>query len=158
MGSEVIDFPSFATYWDGSHPSLRKALERGTSVEAITEERDRKRRWYQAKFKFMKAKIPNPAIGRVFVESRGACPSLEYRLFFFYDGGAELGKVEISPWHDIPHKNEDGTFNMIVEIPKWSRRKFEIATGEPYNPIKQVSSARRCSKCCETAICARWSF
>ena len=26
---------------------------------------------------------------------------------------------------------------MIVEIPKWSRAKFEIATGEKLNPIKQ---------------------
>ena len=26
---------------------------------------------------------------------------------------------------------------MVTEIPKFSRAKFEIATGEPYNPIKQ---------------------
>jgi inorganic pyrophosphatase len=44
-----------------------------------------------------------------------------------------------------PYKNPDGTYNMIVEIPKWSRRKFEIATGELYNPIKQdVSGGRSC--------------
>merc|ERR1719217_2038979 len=27
--------------------------------------------------------------------------------------------------------------NTVVEIPKWSRAKFEIATGEEFNPIKQ---------------------
>lgn len=32
---------------------------------------------------------------------------------------------------------QDGSYNMLVEIPKWTRRKFEIATTEPYNPIKQ---------------------
>ena len=26
---------------------------------------------------------------------------------------------------------------MFCEIPKWTRPKFEIATGEYYNPIKQ---------------------
>ena len=26
---------------------------------------------------------------------------------------------------------------MVVEIPKYSRAKFEIATGEDFNPIKQ---------------------
>ena len=47
------------------------------------------------------------------------------------------GKVQISPWHDVPLKNDDGTLNMLVEIPKWSRKKFEISTSEPFNPIKQ---------------------
>lgn len=27
--------------------------------------------------------------------------------------------------------------HMITEIPKFSRAKFEIATGEAFNPIKQ---------------------
>ena len=30
-----------------------------------------------------------------------------------------------------------GPLHLIVEIPKFSRAKFEIATGEEYNPIKQ---------------------
>lgn len=41
------------------------------------------------------------------------------------------------PFPVQPWRNPDGTVNMIVEIPKWSRRKFEIATGELFNPIKQ---------------------
>ena len=47
-------------------------------------------------------------------------------------------EMSISPWHDIPlHNLEDGSYNMVIEIPKWTRVKNEIATGEPYNPIKQ---------------------
>lgn len=30
-----------------------------------------------------------------------------------------------------------GEVHMVVEIPKYSRAKFEIATGEEFNPIKQ---------------------
>ena len=47
--------------------------------------------------------------------------------------------------HDIPlftsatggTAGSTGTLNMFCEIPKWTRPKFEIATGEYYNPIKQ---------------------
>jgi inorganic pyrophosphatase len=129
----TVSFESFAAYWSGSHPSLRF---NASSVEAVQAERERKRRWYQARFKMMKARIPTPAVGRIFTESQGHCPSLEYRVRFYYDGGPELGKVAISPWHDIPYRNNDGTFNMVVEIPRYSRRKFEIATGEELNPVR----------------------
>lgn len=111
---------------------LIPAVRRHKSLD----ERDRKRQWYQARFKFVKAKISNPAVGRIYTESTGLFPSLEYRVRFYFDD--DVGKkVQISPWHDVPFKNPDGSFNMIVEIPKWSRRKFEIATTEEYNPIKQ---------------------
>lgn len=61
----------------------------------------------------------------------------------------------ISPFHDIPLKagdfaeasglptkrarNDDyeNLFNMVVEVPRWTNAKMEIATGEPLNPIKQ---------------------
>ena len=33
-------------------------------------------------------------------------------------------------------QNTDGTLNMVVEIPKWSRTKVECATREPFNPLK----------------------
>jgi inorganic pyrophosphatase len=73
-------------------------------------------------------------LDRVTTEATGDVNTLEYRLRFFYTEGGE--KVEISPWHDVPLMNEDGTLNMIVEIPRWTRRKLEIATGEAYNPIR----------------------
>jgi inorganic pyrophosphatase len=70
---------------------------------------------------------------KFFTRAEGAFPSLEYRVRFFY---GEMG-VPVSPWHNIPYKNKDGSFNFVCEIPKWTRRKMEIATGEPFNAIKQ---------------------
>ncbi|XP_072479177.1 inorganic pyrophosphatase 2, mitochondrial isoform X12 [Notamacropus eugenii] len=45
----------------------------------------------------------------------------------------------ISPFHDIPLKPEskEAVFNMVVEVPRWTNAKMEIATKEPLNPIKQ---------------------
>jgi hypothetical protein len=50
----------------------------------------------------------------------------------------------ISAWHDIPLyvMDEDtdrptGHLNFVCEIPRCSRKKFEIATKEVGNPIKQ---------------------
>jgi len=58
---------------------------------------------------------------------------LEYRLRFFYD------EQQISPWHDIPLYADSSRqwVNFICEIPKWTRAKYEIATKEQFNPIKQ---------------------
>lgn len=46
---------------------------------------------------------------------------------------------DISPWHDIPLFDDEAKrhVNFVCEIPKWTRAKFEIATGEMLNPIKQ---------------------
>ncbi len=129
-GTGSISFEDLARYWDGTHPALAKGyVEDGVRPEALNIERERRRTWYRARFKFVRAKIPNAAVGRVSTEAEGPCPSLEYRLRFFYND-PHAGKVPISPWHDVPLRNGDGTFNMIVEIPKWTRKKFEIATGE----------------------------
>ncbi|XP_053513022.1 inorganic pyrophosphatase 2, mitochondrial isoform X3 [Artibeus jamaicensis] len=82
-------------------------------------------------------------------EERGQPPSPGYRLFFQNEAGHY-----ISPFHDIPLKvdstQEDGIptkrarndesenlFNMVVEVPRWTNAKMEIATQEPLNPIKQ---------------------
>lgn len=45
--------------------------------------------------------------------------------------------MQVSPWHDIPLHLGDGVFNFIVEIPKESSAKMEVATDEPFTPIKQ---------------------
>lgn len=45
--------------------------------------------------------------------------------------------VQISPWHDIDLMNDDGTYNMIVEIPKYNYIKLEIKLTEKFNVIKQ---------------------
>jgi hypothetical protein len=60
--------------------------------------------------------------------------TLEYRVHFSYDGQT------ISPWHDIPltaGAGLDGPLHFCCEIPKWTRRKFEVATKEADNPVKQ---------------------
>lgn len=64
---------------------------------------------------------------------RGSLYSLDYRLFIKGPDGY------VSPWHDIPlYANEENkVFNMVVEIPRWSNAKMEMATAEPMAPIKQ---------------------
>jgi len=55
----------------------------------------------------------------------------------FLFSGNEFGPI--SPFHDIPlvADSEAKTFNMIVEIPRWTNAKMEICKEEPLNPIKQ---------------------
>ncbi|KAK2918881.1 inorganic pyrophosphatase 2, mitochondrial [Channa argus] len=82
-------------------------------------------------------------------EERGHPNSPDYRIYF----KTSEGKY-ISPFHDIPliaeneqdndvpakkaKKNEsEMLFNMVVEVPRWSNAKMEIATKESLNPIKQ---------------------
>ncbi|XP_074888422.1 inorganic pyrophosphatase 2, mitochondrial [Buteo buteo] len=89
------------------------------------------------------------AMARYGTEQRGRPNSPDYRLYFKNADGKY-----ISPFHDIPlfaGSKEDkeipakrskttGTevlFNMIVEVPRWTNAKMEIATEEPLNPIKQ---------------------
>jgi len=55
----------------------------------------------------------------------------DYRVFF----KDHAGNV-VSPFHDIPLRNGDN-YNMVVEIPRWSNAKMEIATKEVLNPIRQ---------------------
>ena len=43
---------------------------------------------------------------------------------FFKDKNGTL----VSPWHDIPLYAGEGTLNFVVEIPKESSAKFEVAT------------------------------
>jgi len=65
---------------------------------------------------------------------RGAPNTLEYRIFY------EKDNKLISPFHDIPwlaSDKEEKIYNMVVEVPRWTNSKMEIATAEPLNPIKQ---------------------
>ncbi|XP_047433622.1 inorganic pyrophosphatase 2, mitochondrial [Mugil cephalus] len=82
-------------------------------------------------------------------EPRGHPNSPDYRLYF----KTSEGKY-ISPFHDIPliadaeqdndvpakkpkKAESEVLYNMIVEVPRWTNAKMEIATKEPLNPIKQ---------------------
>ncbi|KAM4900244.1 inorganic pyrophosphatase 2, mitochondrial isoform 3-T3 [Sylvia borin] len=88
------------------------------------------------------------AMSRYGTEQRGRPNSPDYRLYFKNADGKY-----ISPFHDIPlfaGSKEDKEipakrskttgsevlFNMIVEVPRWTNAKMEIATEEPLNPIK----------------------
>ncbi|KAM9295174.1 inorganic pyrophosphatase 2, mitochondrial isoform 1-T1 [Morus bassanus] len=88
-------------------------------------------------------------MARYGTEQRGRPNSPDYRLYFKNADGKY-----ISPFHDIPlfaGSKEDKEipakrskttgsevlFNMIVEVPRWTNAKMEIATEEPLNPIKQ---------------------
>merc|ERR1712200_172974 len=66
-------------------------------------------------------------------EERGTPNSTDYRLFIRNEFGP------ISPFHDIPLfvNKEEKTFNMVVEVPRWSNAKMEICKEEALNPIKQ---------------------
>uniref|UniRef100_A0A8D1PU89 inorganic diphosphatase n=1 Tax=Sus scrofa TaxID=9823 RepID=A0A8D1PU89_PIG len=92
---------------------------------------------------------PRRAMALYRTEERGQPHSPDYRLFF-----KNVAGHYISPFHDIPLKvdsqEENGIptkrarndeyenlFNMIVEVPRWTNAKMEIATEEPLNPIKQ---------------------
>lgn len=46
-------------------------------------------------------------------------------------------ELQVSPWHDIPLHAGDGLYNFVVEIPKETSAKMEVATDEPNTPIKQ---------------------
>ncbi|XP_068950811.1 inorganic pyrophosphatase 2, mitochondrial isoform X2 [Petaurus breviceps papuanus] len=74
------------------------------------------------------------AMSQYSTEKRGHPRSAQYRLYF-----KNVEGHYISPFHDIPLKAEskETVFNMVVEVPRWTNAKMEIATKEPLNPIKQ---------------------
>jgi len=75
-------------------------------------------------------------LDQVFLESVGE-PNTKDHMFYYRYPTAE-GSMVISPWHDIPLWVEQDKFvNFICEIPKYSRKKWEIATNIEKNPIKQ---------------------
>jgi inorganic pyrophosphatase len=72
-------------------------------------------------------------------EHRGQEDTLEYRI----DTKTPEGKT-ISLWHDInvnhidPETGKETEYvNFVCEIPKFTRKKYEIATDEEFTPIKQ---------------------
>ncbi|XP_016316265.1 inorganic pyrophosphatase isoform X1 [Sinocyclocheilus anshuiensis] len=67
-------------------------------------------------------------------EERGNPNTLSYRIYFKNSDGKY-----ISPFHDIPMYADEAQniFHMVVEVPRWTNAKMEIATKDPLNPIKQ---------------------
>mmetsp|Transcript_16370 Transcript_16370/g.32531 ORF Transcript_16370/g.32531 Transcript_16370/m.32531 type:complete len:271 (+) Transcript_16370:63-875(+) len=64
-------------------------------------------------------------------EVSGEAGTKSFRINFKGEGGAS-----ISPWHDLPLMDGDA-YNMVVEIPKMTKAKMEVATKEENNPIAQ---------------------
>ncbi len=62
-----------------------------------------------------------------------------FRLAFTTGGEGGSSDATISPWHDIPLKSSttEGAYNAVIEIPKMTKAKMEVATKEPNNPIAQ---------------------
>jgi inorganic pyrophosphatase len=82
------------------------------------------------------------------VEESGEKYTPNYRVHFYFKDMETTAVKKVSPWHDIPYCVRDlvrttpesvsvTRYNFICEIPKWTRAKFEISTGEAFNPIRQ---------------------
>lgn len=65
-------------------------------------------------------------------ETVGEVDTESFRLMFKAESD-----TTISPWHDIPFKGDGDGYNMLVEIPKMTKAKMEVATKEEQNPIAQ---------------------
>lgn len=63
----------------------------------------------------------------------GSKNTLDFKVYIEKDG------KPISSFHDVPlyADENNGIFNMIVEIPRWTNAKLEITKEEPLNPIIQ---------------------
>lgn len=78
------------------------------------------------------------AIPKLQIEEIGEKSTFSYRV----QAKCKEQKNNVSMWHDIklfptPDSRSQNIVNMINEIPRCSRKKYEIATNEPGNPIKQ---------------------
>jgi len=116
---QVVDFDAFMRWWSSLHDGS------ADPDDYYSKER------YRQRFKVLQSRLKEPNIASIASVSEGEMSSRRYRVYFEQDG------QRLSPWHDVPLKNPDGSYNFVCEIPKWTRKKFEIATGEPMNPIKQ---------------------
>jgi inorganic pyrophosphatase len=120
--SNTIDFDDFLSWYTLAHSRAGMLSKKGQA--------------YTARFKKMMVLLGDAFDAKHLTNTvTGEPRSLEFRVQFHYNDHGQL--KQISPWHDIPLYTPDGHVHMVVEIPKWSRAKFEIATGEEFNPIKQ---------------------
>ena len=78
------------------------------------------------------------------IMERGQAGTKDYRVHVLAKGEEEMTVAELSLWHDVPlvapstpSSNAPPLFNFVCEIPKCTRKKFEVATTEGRTPIKQ---------------------
>lgn len=110
----------------GFHSSLNLNLKQKAFSLTTTTTRPRPRR----RLFFTCTALHDPS--KVQIKEEGQPETLDYRVFLVGNSGKK-----VSPWHDIPLHLGDGVFNFIVEIPKETSAKMEVATEEPFTPIKQ---------------------
>ena len=129
-GTGQVNFHQFLYWWFESHRGGKKSTR------------------YTERFKLVSAKLSPEVfnVDRVITQDSGNPYTLEYRLFFYLKQ-PNAALRQISPWHDVPlyrvGLGADGQiYNMVCEIPRYTRAKFECSTGEPYNPIKGQSTPR----------------
>jgi inorganic pyrophosphatase len=115
----VISFEMFMNWWSELHDSSADPDQYYSSER------------YRERFKVLSSRLKDPKIAAIQTITEGEPTSRRFRVYYEMDG------ARLSPWHDVPLKNDDGSYNFICEIPKWTRKKYEIATGEQWNPIKQ---------------------
>eukprot|EP00439_Symbiodinium_sp_Y106_P007689 s462_g1.t1 len=116
---KVVAFDKFMSWWNELHDSS------ADSNQYYSQER------YRQRFKVLQSRLQDPKIASIQTVTEGEVGSRRFRVWFECDGH------RLSPWHDVPLRNSDESYNFICEIPKWTRKKYEIATGEIMNPIKQ---------------------
>ena len=71
-------------------------------------------------------------------EETGESGTLEFRRFLVGDGD------RVSYWHDVPLRASSGGMHAVIEIPRLTKAKMEIATEEHGTPIKQDTKKGRC--------------
>ena len=70
-------------------------------------------------------------------EDIGEPKTTEFRRFLTQGGG------KISSWHDVPLRSPSGNLHVVIEIPRMTSAKMEMATKEVSTPIKQDTKKGR---------------
>eukprot|EP01132_Coremiostelium_polycephalum_P004515 gene4515-5630_t len=82
-------------------------------------------------------KIQSSSNTDFYATEEGKVGTFEFSVYFHKSNNGE----KVSPWHSIPlhPKGKEGSkvYNFIVEIPKDTNAKMEVATKTMLNPIKQ---------------------
>jgi hypothetical protein len=92
---------SRTTAWTTTQPSIAIA-------RSISENNNRRAFYNKASSSSSVLSSSTVSISDVSTESSGKEQTESFRLFF-----KDTSKSTISPWHDIPFKNDDGTYNMV---------------------------------------------
>lgn len=83
--------------------------------------------------------LSSRSLSQILAGIKGVVGTPEFRVHSTDDADGQ----PLSLWHDVPLFAMDvagrltGDLHFVCEIPKFTRKKFEIATDEPANPIKQ---------------------